>query len=156
MGVSGNVTRAKRGLAIVLRTVWFAGILLLVLLGLLAVKMVTTSAAASDTTPSDTTSALTQGIPAENTLTEADRGVATPEVEGTPLLPVESNDVRAAHAEFRPSEIMRKHAPIKAVAAKPRATAAKPAKVAEVKACRPRDPIARFLIAAKLVPPCAG
>jgi hypothetical protein len=50
---------------------------------------------------------------------------------------------------------MRKHAPVKP-AAKPRAAAAKPAKVADVKACRPLDPIARFLIAAKLVPPCAG
>ncbi len=155
MGVFGNVTRAMRGLAIVVRTVWFAGILLLVLLGLLAVKMITTSAAASDGTPGEATSTLAESIPGENTLTEADRIVAAPDIDDTPLLPVESNDVRAAHAEFRPSEIMRKHAQIKTVAAKPRA-AAKPTKVAEAKACRPLDPIARFLIAAKLVPPCAG
>ena len=149
------MTRAKRGLAIVVRTVWFAGILLLVLLGLLAVKIVTTSAAASDGTPGETTASLTGSTPGENTLTEADLGVAAPEADDTPLLPVESNDVRAAHAEFRPSAIMHRHAPIKATA-KPRAAAAKPAKVAEAKACRPFDPIARFLIAAKLVPPCAG
>ena len=156
-GVAGSVTRAKRGLAIVVRTVWFAGILLLLLLGLLAVKMVTTTAAASDGTPGETTSALIQTPSNDNTLTEADLGVAAPDADATPLLPVESNEVRSAHAEYRPSDIMHKHmrSPARG-AAKPRTAAAKPAKVAAAKVCAPLDPIARFLISAKLVPPCAG
>jgi hypothetical protein len=156
MGIFGNVSRAKRGLAIVVRTVWFAGILLLLLLGLLAVKMVSTATAASDDTQDDATSALTQIIPGENTLTEADRSVVAPEADDTALLPVESDAVRSARAEYRPSDIMHRHAPTRAAATKPHAAAGKPIKAADMKSCRQLDPIARFLVSANLAPPCAG
>jgi len=158
MGFFGNLTRAMRGLAIVVRTVWFAGILLLLLLGLLAIKMVSTTTAASDDTQDDATSALTQIVPGENTLTEADRTVVAPEADDTTLLPVESDAVRSAHAEYRPSDIMHRHAgsPPKPAAAKLHAAASKPTKAAEMKSCRQLDPIARFLVSANLAPPCAG
>ena len=157
-GSFGNVTRAMRGLAIVVRTVWFAGFLLLLLLGLLAVRMVSSTIAASDEPPSETTSTLTQIVPGENTLTEADRSVIAPEADDTPLLPLESSAVRSARAEYRPSDIMRRHAPSTArmVATKPHAAAGKPTKTAEMKSCRQLDPIARFLASANLAPPCAG
>jgi hypothetical protein len=157
-GVFGNVTRAKRGLAIVVRTVWFAGFLLLLLLGLLAIRMVSSTIAASDDPQSETTSALTQIVPGENTLTEADRSVVAPDADDSPLLPLESSAVRSARAEYRPSAIMHSHAgsPARLVAAKPRATASKPTKAADMKSCRQLDPIARFLVSANLAPPCAG
>jgi hypothetical protein len=149
------VTRAKRGLAIVVRTVWFAGFLLLLLLGLLAIKMVSTATAASDVPQNETTAALTPIVPGENTLTDADRSVVAPDTDDTPLLPLESSEVRAARAEYKPSAIMRRHAGSPArVAAKPHA--ASPAKNAETKSCRQLDPIARFLISANLAPPCAS
>lgn len=164
-GSFGNVTRAMRGLAIVVRTVWFAGILLLLLLGLLAIRMVSTTVAASDDSQSETTSALAQIVPGENTLTEADRSVVAPDAnrsvvapdsDDAQLLPVESSAVRSARAEYRPSDIMRGHAPVKATAAKPHAATGKPTKAAEMKSCRQLDPIARFLVSANLAPPCAG
>jgi hypothetical protein len=145
-----------RGLAIVVRTVWFAGLLLLLLLGLIAVRMVSTTTAASDNTQDDATSALTQIVPGENTLTEADRSVVAPDADDAPLPPIESNAVRSARAEYRPSAIMRSHAPVKAAAAKPRTVTGKPATTAEMKSCRQLDPIARFLVSANLAPPCAG
>jgi len=156
MGVFGSVTRAMRGLAIVLRTVWFAGILLLLLLGLLAIRMVSSPAAASN--DDEATSALTQIIPGENTLSEADRRVIAPDAEDTSLLPVESSAVRAARAEYRPSAIMHRHAgsPAKAVAAKPRNTGTKTTNTGDVKLCRQLDPIARFLVSANLAARCAG
>jgi hypothetical protein len=156
MGVFGSVTRAKRGLAILVRTVWFAGLLLLLLLGLIAIRMISTTTAASDNPQDDATAALTQIVPGENTLTEADRSVAAPETDDIPLLPVESDSVRSARAEYRPSAIMRRHAPIKAAAAKPHAATGKPTTAAEMKSCRQLDPIARFLVSANLAPPCAG
>ena len=156
MGVFGNVTCAMRGLAIVVRTVWFAGILLLLLLGLLAIRMVSTTTAASDDPQSEATSALAQIVPGEDTLTEADRSVVAPDADDIPLPPVESSAVRSARAEYRPSDIMRRHAPAKATATKPRTAVAKPAKAAEMKSCRQLDPIARFLVSTNLAPPCAG
>jgi len=155
-GSFGSVTRAKRGLAIVVRTVWFAGFLLLLLLGLLAIRMVSSSMAASDDPPSETTSALTQIVPGENTLTEADRSVVAPDTDDTPLLPVESDTVRSARAEYRPSTIMRRRAgsPARGAAAKPHPASS--AKNADMKSCRQLDPIARFLVSANLAPPCAG
>jgi hypothetical protein len=145
-----------RGLAIVVRTVWFAGILLLLLLGLLAIRMVSTTTAALDDSPGEATSALAQIVPGENTLTEADRSLIAPDADEVPLLPVESSAVRSARAEYRPSDIMRRHAPVKATAAKPRTAVEKPTKAAEMKSCRQLDPIARFLASANLAPPCAG
>jgi hypothetical protein len=147
-----------RGLAIVIRTVWFAGFLLLLLLGLLAIRMVSTTTATSDDIQNDATSALTQIVPGENTLTEADRSVVAPEADDTPLLPLESNAVRSARAEYRPSDVMRRRpgSPARVVPAKPRAPISKQAKTAEMKSCRQLDPIARFLVSANLAPPCAG
>ncbi|WP_407157489.1 hypothetical protein [Bradyrhizobium sp. STM 3557] len=147
-----------RGLAIVVRTVWFAGFLLLLLLGLLAVRMVSSTMAASDDPPSETTSALAQIVPGENTLTEADRSVVAPDTDDTPLLPLESSAVRSARAEYRPSDIMRRHtgSPARTASAKPRAAVSKPAKTVDMKLCRQLDPIARFLVSANLAPPCAG
>jgi hypothetical protein len=152
------VTRAMRGLAIVVRTIWLAGFLLLLLLGLLAIRMVSTPAAASDDAQDQATSALTQIIPGENTLTAGDRRVVAPDADETSQLPVESHAVRSARAEYRPSAIMRRHSgsPGRAVAAKPHAAAGAKTITADVKSCRQLDPIARFLVSANLAPRCAG
>jgi hypothetical protein len=149
--------RATRGLKVLVRTIWFAGFLLLILGGLLAMKMVSATASASDDTLSDETAALTQTIPGENTLTEADRGVAGPDADDAPLFPVVSAIVRSAHAEYRPSAIMRgRTTRATAAPAKPRAAGAKQVKLTDVKSCRQLDPIARFLVSANLAPRCAG
>jgi hypothetical protein len=140
------------------RTVWFAGFLLLLLLSLLAIKMIfgTATDAAADDQVSDATAALALVIPGENTLTDADRGIVAPDADDTPPLPVESSAVRSAHAEFRPSSTTPKRVRVQSAALKPRTTGAKPMTAADAKACRQLDPIARFLIASNLAPPCAG
>jgi hypothetical protein len=144
---------------VLVRTVWFAGLLLALLLSLLVVKMIFGAAdnAASDESLNDATAALAQVIPGENTLTDADRSVAAPSADDAALLPVESSVVRSARAEYLPSEIMHKHprSPAKAVA-KPRMVGSKPTTAVDAPSCRQLDPIARFLIQANIAPPCAG
>ena len=148
------------------RTIWFAGFLLLIIGGLLAIKMVSAAASAPDDALSDETAALTQIIPGENTLTAADRSVVAPDADEAPPFPIVSATVRSSRAEFLPSAIIHgRTARTAAAPAKPR-TAGKPArtkttekttdKSTDVKSCRQLDPIARFLVSANLAPRCAG
>jgi hypothetical protein len=139
------------------RTIWFAGFLLLIAGGLLAMKMVSATASDSNDARDDAAAALTQTISGENTLTDADRSVAAPDADDPALLPVVSATVRSARAEYRPSAIMHgRTTRIAAVSAKPRAAIAKQVKTTELKSCRRLDPIARFLVSANLAPRCAG
>jgi hypothetical protein len=141
----------------VVRTIWFAGFLLLIIGGLLAMKMVSATASNPDDGLSDETAALTRVVPGENTLTEADRSVVAPDADEAPPFPIVSATVRSARAEFRPSAIMHgRSARTAAEPAKPRAAAGKQAKSTDVKSCRQLDPIARFLVSANLAPRCAG
>lgn len=119
-------------------------------------KMVSATASNPDDGLSDETAALTQIIPGENTLTEADRSVVAPDADEAPLFPIVSATVRSARAEFRPSAIMHGRSARAAAPAKPRAVAGKQAKGTDVKSCRQLDPIARFLVSANLAPRCAG
>lgn len=148
-----------RGLKILVRTVWFAGFLLVMLGGLLAMKMVSATAPDIADRLDDATAALTQIIPGENTLTDSDRSVPAPDTSEAPLLPVESSTVRLAHAEFTPSTTAHKRPRI-AKRTTPRAAAAKQSKMtdktAEIRSCRQLDPIARFLASTNLARPCAG
>jgi len=144
------------------RTIWFAGFLLLIIGGLLAIKMVSAAASAPDDALSDETAALTQIIPGENTLTAADRSLVAPDADEAPPFPIVSATVRSSRAEFMPSAIIHgRTARTAAAPAKPR-TAGKPArtkttdKSTDVKSCRQIDPIARFLVSANLAPRCAG
>jgi hypothetical protein len=140
------------------RTIWFAGFLLLIIGGLLAMKMVSATASSADDGTGDETAALTQMIiPGENTLTEADRSVVAPDPDDAPAFPIVSATVRSARAQFRPSAVMHgRTARTAAAPAKPRASAAKQAKSTDAKSCRQLDPIARFLVSANLAPRCAG
>jgi hypothetical protein len=157
-----------RGLAVMVRTIWFAGFLLLIIGGLLAMKMVSAAASAPDEAPGDETATLTQIVPGENTLTAADRSVVAPDTDEAPLFPIVSSSVRSARAEFKPSAIIHgRTARTAATPAKPR-MAGRPAsatdksrekttdKSTDVKSCRQLDPIARFLVSANLAPRCAG
>jgi hypothetical protein len=146
------------------RTIWFAGFLLLIIGGLLAIKMVSAAASAPDDALSDETAALTQIIPGENTLTAADRSLVAPDADEAPPFPIVSATVRSSRAEFMPSAIIHgRTARTAAAPAKPR-TAGKPARVTDkatdkstdVKSCRQLDPIARFLVSANPAPRCAG
>jgi hypothetical protein len=139
------------------RTIWFAGFLLLIIGGLLAMKMVSAAPSAPDESLSDETAALTQIIPGENTLTAADRSVVAPDNDEAPLFPIVSATVRSARAEFMPSAIIHGRAARPApAAAKPRTAAVKQVKATDAKSCRQLDPIARFLVSANLAPRCAG
>jgi hypothetical protein len=139
------------------RTIWFAGFLLLIIGGLLAMKMVSAAASAPDDTLGDATAALTQIIPGENTLSAADRSVIAPDNDAAPLFPILSAAVRPARAEFRPSAIIHGRTGRPAAApAKPRAAAVKQVKTSDVKSCHQLDPIARFLVSANLAARCAG
>jgi len=167
-GLCNFESAMTRGLAVMVRTIWFAGFLLLIIGGLLAMKMVSAAASAPDDALGDETAALTQIIPGENTLTADDRSVIAPEIDDAPLFPIVSTAVRSARAEFKPSAIIHgRVARTAAAPAKPH-TAGKPSKATDkrtdkssdrstdVKSCRQLDPIARFLVSANLAPRCAS
>jgi hypothetical protein len=150
-------------LKVLVRTVWFAALLLGLLGGLIAVRIMVTAAPEVPDAQAEATAALVELIPGENTLTDADRSVPAPDADEAPLLPVESATVRLAHAEFKPPANAPKRIRTTSKQAKPRAAARQARmtdrsndKTAETKTCRQLDPIARLLASANLARPCTG
>lgn len=138
------------------RTIWIAGVCLVVIGGLAATRMMSGGSAEA---ANDTTASLSRMIiPGEDTLSDADRGATAPEADDNPFfLPIESTIVRAAHAEMPAPKKRAVVRPAKAQAAATAksASASKPGKAAAVP-CRQLDPIARFLVSANLAPRCEG
>lgn len=140
----------------VIRTIWIAGLFLLLIAGLLATKMVSASVSMADDQPTDTTAALNRApVPGVDTLTEADRIVITPaaEPDDTRILPILSATVHAAPEKARTAaRRLRSGTRPRTAARAPAKRSSEPAKAAAAP-CQ-FDPIARFLASANLASGC--
>ncbi len=147
------------GVSKVNRTIWIAGLCLVIICCLLATKMVLAAVSPPGGMDDDMTAVVVHTtIPGVDTLSDADRGVdAQPlDVDEPVSLPLVSRNVRttgrnaaASHARGRrPNE--RTHAVLRPAKRNP-----EPVKNAAV-SCREFDPIARFLASANIGPGCQG
>lgn len=145
---------------VVIRTIWVAGLCLLMIAGLLATKVVSAAVSASSESQFDSTASLDRiPIPGMDTLTEVDRKVAMPlaDTDDAGGLPILSSVVRRTAETFRagPTHGVRPASRAKAAAHARSKRGSEPAKTA-VAPCRQLDPIARFLASANLAPRCQG
>ncbi len=145
---------------VVIRTIWIAGLCLLMIAGLLATKVVSAAVSASSESQFDATASLERiPIPGIDTLTEADRNAAMPlaNTDDAGGLPILSTVVRPTTETFRAGSThrVRPAGRAKAAAHARSKSGSEPAKMA-VAPCRQLDPIARFLASANLAPRCQG
>lgn len=141
----------------VIRTIWIAGLFLLLIAGLLATKMVSASVSMADDQQADTPAAFNRPpVPGVDTLTEADRIVITPAAapDDTRVLPILSATVHAAPEKARAAaRRLRSGMRARTATHAPAKRSAEPAKAAAAP-CHQLDPIARFLASANLASGC--
>ena len=137
------------------RTIWIAGLCLVIICCLLATKMVLAAVSPGDLA-NDTTAALTQTpIPGVDTLSASDRGVDAPPVDFEQAsLPLLSKSVRPTGGRGTAAGARQaRTAASKTAVVRPVKRNAEPVKTAAVP-CRQLDPIARLLASAKIGPRC--
>lgn len=144
------------GVSTLNRTIWIAGLCLVIICCLLATKMVLAAVSPGGDMSGETTASLSHAsIPGVDTLSDSDRGVdmSLVDLDESARLPLVSKAVRA---NGRNTAIGLRHPRptdrTKAVL-RPARRNGEPVKSAAV-SCRQLDPIARFLASAKIGPRC--
>ena len=134
------------------RTIWIAGLCLVIICCLLATKMVLAAVSPGDLAGESTSALIREPIPGVDTLSESDRGVETSliDINESASLPLISRSVRA---EGRGAALARRVKANSKTVLRPGKRDGISLKSAAV-SCRQLDPIARFLATAKIGPRC--
>jgi len=141
------------------RTIWIAGLCLVIICCLLATKMVLAAVSPPGDPASDTTATLTRTpIPGVDTLSPSDLGVETQLLDFNEAvsLPLISKNVRTTGRSANAALARQPRAADRTKSVlRPARRGGEPVKSAAA-ACRELDPIARFLASAKIGPRCQG